>query len=90
LNVVNQSFSASESSLYRIILLFLEGPFTLGSSPFCADVLGLIIFYENICKCCLEFVGVAIVLGTITCINVLFISEGTIFCSCWHKGDLQN
>jgi hypothetical protein len=42
--------------------------------------LGLIIFYENICKCCLEFVGVSIVLGTTaSCIDVLFISEGTIF-----------
>jgi hypothetical protein len=53
--------------------------------------LGLIIFYENICKCSLEFVGASIVLGTTTsCIDVLIISEGTIFCSCWHKRDLQN
>jgi hypothetical protein len=42
--------------------------------------LGLVIFYENICKCCLEFVGASIVLGTTaSCIDVLFISEGTIF-----------
>ncbi len=53
--------------------------------------LGLITFYEDICKCILELVGGSIVLGASTsCINVLFISEGTIFCSCWHKGDLQN